>query len=278
MAAARRAVLDFSLEEVREAVRLCRDNNTLDAIGPALHARWAELDPEEAKQGALASKSRPAIWGVLQALAASDLAGAARWAAEHSPEQLQELVEPLAAADPAGYFALMDSLAGAPGVGSRHDQFDNIFRHHPKLALEGWREEELKGNLAFSDGPMRDKANLGEVDAAALEIILSFADGLPDDSTLRAECRRVAAQVLAPDDPQRAADLQAAAGTLGATAFDWNDEMKNLMMNWKQRDETAAAQWLATRSGLDPDEQRRIARTVGVSLPMAATPPSVTAP
>lgn len=278
LAAGRRAVLDFSLEEVREAVRLCEDDKVRRAIEPALYARWAELNPEEAREAALASGSLTPMWWMFQARAATDLPGAARWASDHSPGLLEALLEPLAATDLTGYLQLMDSLDGAPGAGSKQDRYDNLFRDHPKLALEGWREEELQGNLAFSDGPLRDKANLEEVDPAALETLLSFADGLPDDSTLRAECRRVAAQVLSRDDPERAADLQVAAGTLGASKFDWDGEMESLLTDWKRRDSGAMVRWLGARSGLDPDEQRRLARAVGVDLPVGETPHAVTKP
>ncbi|RYD25034.1 MAG: hypothetical protein EOP86_27845, partial [Verrucomicrobiaceae bacterium] len=148
LAAANRAVMDFSLEEVREAVRMAERSSGKETLEPALYARWAELMPEEARQAAAASKSPHAQWGALKALARTDLPGAAGWARDHIPDLLKPLLEPLMISDPAGYLRLMDSLGVKGRAFSKSLQYDSLFPYAPELVLKAWRDSELRGEPA----------------------------------------------------------------------------------------------------------------------------------
>ena len=278
LAAANRAVLDFSLEEVREAVRLCADANKKLMIEESLYARLAELSPEEARQSALAGKSPGALWGVLQAQAATDVLGAARWAKANAPDLIDPLMEPLAASDPAGYLSLMDSLRALDGDPSGKPHYGAIFPHSPQMALEGWRESEKQGSLGADYRGIRDAFSLDEIDPTQVETLVTFAAGLPEDSALREECQSVAALMLAGEQPERAADLMVAGGLVYQKEEGWKSDMNALLKDWKRRDAEAAAQWLSERSGLDPDEQSRLAKKAGLTLPFPETLHPVTTP
>lgn len=278
LAAANRAVLELSLEEVREAVRLCDDANEKLMIDEALYARWAELSPEEARQSALAGKSPGALWGVLQAQAVTDVPGAARWARANAPDMLDPLMEPLAASDPAAYLRLMDSLRALDGEPSGQLHYGAIFPHAPRMALEGWRESEKQGNLGEDYRGIRDAFSLDQIDATQVETLVSFAAGLPEDSALREECQRVAALMLSGEQPERAAELMVAGGLVQQTEEIWKEVMEPLLRDWKRRDAAAAAHWLSERSGLDPDEQSRLAKKAGLTLPVSETPHPVPPP
>mgnify|MGYP000650901635 CR=1 FL=1 len=267
LAAANRAVLDFSLEEVREAVRLCANANKKLMIEESLYARLAELSPEEARQSALAGKSPGAMWGVLQAQAVTDQLGAARWAKANAPDLIDPLMEPLAASDPAGYLRLMDSLRALDGDPSDQLQYGAIFPNSPRMALEGWWESEKQGNLGADYRGIRDAFSLDEIDPTQVETLVSFAAGLPENSALREECQSVAALMLAREQPERAADLLVAGGFIHQTEATWRAAIEPLLKDWKRRDAGASAQWLSERSGLDPDEQSRLAKKAGITLP-----------
>lgn len=277
LAATRRAVLDFSLEEVREAARSAEGQPWGDVIEESLYARWAELMPEEARQMALKKKSSGALAGVFRAQAATNLPEALSWAAAHAPDQCHALMAPLARTNPKEYLRLMEGSV-PKGVGpNRNQQYLAIFPDAPDVALAGWRESEKKGELRKNEFSLRELADRGFLKPEQAETIAALAGDLPEDSSLRAECFRAVSRLQFAEAPDRAAD-SLAMSWIPSMDGDWTRDMQWMLKEWKEQNPAAAAGWLRSKSSLDPDTQARLALLAGLTLPPAETSHPISTP
>lgn len=271
--ATRRAVLDFSLEEVRAAATLL-DGENGSPVDKALYSRWAELMPDEARQAALAhaerTKDKTALEGVLSQQARSNPAEAAQWAVDHAPEDgreelVQSLLQPLLRSDPAAYLRLMESPGFKGKAPSPNAQYDAVFHYAPELALEKWRALEKAGLARKDYFALFEQAGREMIHPEQGERLAAYAADLPENPILRRHCLRAASQALVYSEPARAAELLAASRDAGDDAG-WLPDMTRLLADWKVTEPDQAAQWLGGPSGLDPDTQKRLARAVSLPL------------
>jgi RNA polymerase sigma factor (sigma-70 family) len=272
LAATRRAVLDFSREEVREVLRAGEGQPWGEILEEALYARWAELMPAEAREAALQKKSPKSLAGVLRAQAATDLPGALRWAVAHAADQCQPLLEPLLRSHPKEYLRLMESMM-PKGTGlNRNQQYLAVFPHAPDVALEGWRESEKKGELKKEDFVIESQDSFKDLLASyrmkpeLAGSLAAFAEGLPENSLLRSNCLFVASKMQFEEAPERAVNWLALSRMAGGDGY-WLLDMEAVLLKWKDKHPEAPAGWLGRRSDLDPDTKKRLAGMSGLTLP-----------
>lgn len=283
MVAARRAVLDFSLEEIRAATTKLAGESA-SWIDGALFARWAGLMPEEAWQAALAHAERTgsdfALKGVLSHQARSHPVEAARRAAGHAPEKfrdglVQTFLQPMIQSDPAGYLRLMESSGFAGRAPSLDAQCAALFPYAPDLALEKWKQKTTPGGYDWF--PPFELAAMGKIGIEHGEKLAAFGADLPENPVLRRQCLTAASLVFFNTEPGRAADYLADSRDASVDT-EWIANMTGLLIDWKGTDPDQAAQWLATSSKVDPDTQVRLARAAHLPLATNATSTPITNP
>ena len=109
------------------------------------------------------------------------------------------------------------------------------------------------------------------------ETVAVFAEGLPENSALRAECFKAVSRLQFAEAPDRAADWLALS-RMPSEDGNWMHDMQWLLKEWKDIDPVAPAGWLRSKSSLDPDTQARLARLAGLTMPPAETAPPISTP
>ncbi|MES2709414.1 MAG: hypothetical protein V4726_22640 [Verrucomicrobiota bacterium] len=281
---------DLPVDEIRGLAATLLEEKGGSFIAETLFTRWAELDPDEARQAALEQVTGPAdygpLLGTLRVMARGDFAGTLRWAKANAPEFCRDdillsLIQPLAAADPRAYVKWSTDPSTSPGkskvntVGapppSPGEALCRVLPYDTSFALNGLRQGERDGSLKFPVYPLgEDLMFKGQLKPSQAETMEAFARDLPPESALRGQLLITAAITLADSQPSRAADLLTAARPDSREPDNqWLGLMGSLLRDWQDRDMPSALDWQAAHPdlNLDPDVLSELVRRNRLRMP-----------
>ena len=215
LAELRQSIAGFDLVRIRAAVEDLREESGFSLIAPALFARWAESAPDEAWSAALQQNNQDVIQSVVAALGDRD-PKAALARINGAPIELRgwthtwanALAARTARANPELAVKLTESaLDTERGHLMLQAALGEVLSDTPRFVLETLHQREEAGApMSWITEFFEERLSAG-LTTASVETLLSSAEDLPDDSTVKRVARYAAGQLIAKDDPARAADL-----------------------------------------------------------------------